>query len=243
MHRHLSVFALFSRLALGKVLLILAAMTAAEGALTAVLGFPAAAQPGLWTLLLGCCFGAAYLGCCFACAGSASRRSRYGYTMQRLQISERWTLLWHMLSALCCLALLYCTQLLVFFALALLWQRGGSSLGPQSVLLLCYRSRFLHGLLPFGDSLLWWRNLIFLLSASVTCASAQLLARYRKQQISAGMTLVYLASRFPLPLQSSTNAVLSIIVCFVLTLITLGGAIASAHNGEGRDSYEEAETP
>ena len=23
----------------------------------------------------------------------------------------------------------------------------------------------------------------------------------------------------------------------------LGGAIASAHNGEGRDSYEEAETP
>ena len=97
-------------------------------------------------------------------------------------ISERAFLLWDALAAALCFLLFYCAQILTVFGLACVYQRSaGYALGPQGVFLMLARDSFLHGLLPFGESVIWTRNILYMVCAGLSCAAASLARRNRNR--------------------------------------------------------------
>lgn len=158
MRKHLSVFALCIRAKLWKLLLTLAAAAGISTAAFFILGLERAwgngGGPGI--LALRILFVLSYIAVMITCFSPDTKRVKTCYFLQRLQISERAFLLWDALAAALCFLLFYCAQILTVFGLACVYQRSaGYALGPQGVFLMLARDSFLHGLLPFGESVIW----------------------------------------------------------------------------------------
>lgn len=117
---------------------------------------PGATGGGPGILALRILFALSYIAVMITCFSPDTKRVKTCYFLQRLQISERAFLLWDALAAALCFLLFYCAQILTVFGLACVYQRSaGYALGPQGVFLMLARDSFLHGLLPFGESVIW----------------------------------------------------------------------------------------
>lgn len=246
MRKHLSVFALCIRQKLWKTLLILAAMAAASVAAFAVLGVQRAWGGGYGpgnTVLWGL-DAAAYLGVMLVCCGSG-RGAKCGYTLQRLQISERWALIWDALAASCCFFLLYFAEILTVFALAVWYQCSADyALGAQGVFLMLARSSYLHGLLPLGEGIVWVRNALYLLCAGLCCAAAACKGRDGKRAVASIALPVFLATRLPVQLGAGSTSSLWLIVALIWAGAAFGSALYAAHNGKRREDDEiETDAP
>ena len=165
MRKHLSVFALCIRAKLWKLLLTLAAAAGISTAAFFILGLERAwgngGGPGI--LALRILFALSYIAVMITCFSPDTKRVKTCYFLQRLQISERAFLLWDALAAALCFLLFYCAQILTVFGLACVYQRSaGYALGPQGVFLMLARDSFLLGLLPFGESVVWTRNILYM---------------------------------------------------------------------------------
>lgn len=246
MKKHESVFALCIRMKLRKTLLLLLAMAGGSAAAFALLG-PCRAWGGGYgpgILVLWVLGAAAYLGVMLVCCGGG-RGARYGYTLQRLQISERWVLCWDALAATCCFFLLYFAEILTVFALAVWYQRSADyTLGPQGMFVLLARSRYLHGLLPLGEGIVWGRNVLYLLCAGMCCAAAGCKGRSGKRAAASFALPVFLATWLPVRLGDGSTSSLWLIVALIWTAAAFGGALYAAHNGKRREDDEtETDTP
>lgn len=187
MNKHLSVLALAARQTIGKVLALLAAMTAAETAL-----FAWAMSQGLTRAIMddATCpapvedlfdfakiswayrIALALLFTLLLLSGMELRGGKKGYTLRRLRISEEAAVLWEGGYNALCFLLLCAVQA----ALALgfcLWYAGtldSAYVSGQSAFLAFYRSGFLHGLLPLADLTRWLRSFVCFMALGLTTA-------------------------------------------------------------------------
>lgn len=200
MNKHLSVLALAARQTIGKVLALLAAMTAAETAL-----FAWAMSQGLTRAIMddATCpapvedlfdfakiswayrIALALLFTLLLLSGTELRGGKKGYTLRRLRISEEAAVLWEGGYNALCFLLLCAVQA----ALALgfcLWYAGtldSAYVSGQSAFLAFYRSGFLHGCChwrtsPGGSgplSALWLWGLPLPCSATTSATGARAL--------------------------------------------------------------------
>ena len=177
------------------------------------------------------------------CFSPDTKRVKTCYFLQRLQISERAFLLWDALAAALCFLLFYCAQLLTVFGLACVYQRSaGYALGPQGVFLMLARDSFLHGLLPFGESVIWTRNILYMVCAGLSCAAASLARRNRNRGGTPMFALVFIISRMPVTLGEGDASCLWLAVVLIVTAIGFGLALTAAHNGKRKEDDDETET-
>ena len=170
MKKQLSVFALHTRAAIGRLALVLLGMLALDAAayvLFGLRGFRASLTGSELVTALRVIF--SLLAACFG-AGS-----RYGYTLRRLQIPETRVLLWSGVCNALCFACVWCVQLMASVGTAALHAADARyAEGAQGIFVDFYRSEFLHGLLPLADGYLWVRNVVFVLALGVLTAYMQL---------------------------------------------------------------------
>ena len=182
MKKHLSVLALSVRIVLYKVLAICALSAVLQIGLcifslprgTAQDGFCDLAGVFDWPFFFwpDC-------RCGFSCGlntrssvGCDRSSSHSGYTLRRLSVGERTTVLWAAAANAGMLILLWASQLAVALVINLLYRQTvpAFQLGDQSLLIAFYRSGYLHALLPLREISLFVRNLILLAGLSICCA-------------------------------------------------------------------------
>ena len=147
------------------------------------------------------------------------------------------------LAAALCFLLFYCAQILTVFGLACVYQRSaGYALGPQGVFLMLARDSFLHGLLPFGESVIWTRNILYMVCAGLSCAAASLARRNRNRGGTPMFALVFIISRMPVTLGEGDASCLWLAVVLIVTAIGFGLALTAAHNGKRKEDDDETET-
>lgn len=189
MRKHLSVFMLHCRSTVYKVLGVMAAMAAAEGALVFFALRRPAEFPSLESFIsqsrIIWAFAAAFLAVtALFCASGCEFGSRTGYTLCRLRISEKTVFLWQFLYDLMGYFILWAVQT----GLALAFCRAYAAANPelcnnQTVFLAFYRSELLHSLLPLENWARWLRNFAFLTGTAAAAARYPMLRRRGKKGI------------------------------------------------------------
>ena len=110
------------------------------------------------------CFGLGLAAVCgtLALLGWGGSGCRTGYTLRRLRVGEKpLTLLWGGYGVLC-LVLYWAAHLATVLALctAAMPRLAPEAASPLALFLACWRSPYLHALLPLEDVWLWGRNLL-----------------------------------------------------------------------------------
>lgn len=170
MKKHLSVLMLMARSTIYKILALLVLMAAGESALFcfALSDLAGRGEDDAFSLelVLGQSRIAWVFGACFllltallvmtGCEG----KSKCGYTLRRLSVSERWVFLWQSVYNILCYLLLWAVQILTAVALCRLYEAKAAPqfVSGQTVFLAFYRSNFLHSLLPLEDVRVWVCN-------------------------------------------------------------------------------------
>ncbi len=200
----LSVFALYVRMNLRKLLVLIIGMSAGQIAffhtrLQAVIAYaesrPAAPEELMSYdltrmedmfsapyLMIG---GIAFLLLCTAlCMAGYASSSKTGYTLARLGITERETFFVQSVANTLFFAMFLCVEALLsaalcsYYAMQMPYVVGGLPVvSGQSILLAFYRSDFLHALLPMSDGLGWSCSVLLLLSLGITTAGFPFLQR------------------------------------------------------------------
>lgn len=98
--------------------------------------------------------------------------SRQRYTLRRLPVSEKKLFLCQSVYNSLSYFLLLAAELLITLLLCKLYLAKGDPdlINSQTLMLASYRSPFFHALLPLSDQLLWWRNLLLILSMGIVTA-------------------------------------------------------------------------
>lgn len=178
MNKHLSVFALHARAALGRLALVLLGMLTLDAAAYALFGlrmYPPSLTGSALVTALRVVFSLGLLVCQLLLAACFGTGSRYGYTIRRLQVSESQVLLWSSVCNALCFACVWCVQVMGAIGAAALHAADARyAEGAQGIFVDLYRSDFLHGLLPLADGYLWVRNGSFVLALGVLTAYMQL---------------------------------------------------------------------
>ena len=244
MRKHLSVFMLYNRLLLYKVLAVLAGSAVLQlAAYKASYGILAdrldAHQP--WVLPCLLIFLAAYVAVVLICVGDTRSGSQFGYTLQRLRISENSVLLHHCAAASLAFLLLWMSQILICFGLAMLDRQSGLGAGgPQGMMMDLYRTQFLHSVIPLEDHWTLGRNLFYCLGAGISCAAASLMLRHGEKTYGSLISLLLIQSSF---VQSYSSAMersvffgIAVMICAGLSLMY---ASFEAHTGKKASGYED----
>lgn len=177
-----SVFLLFLRHSVWKVLLLLAVMAGVELGLFAALT-PDPAAHSLEACLAACgrplgivlLTGFVSLGCLLLADGAGGKH-RLSYTLDRLAVSPRAVLACQAVYNLLAWLLFGAVQATALLGCFWLYQQQGGYVGPQTVFLACWQNELVHSFLPMEDVVRWLRNLVLALGLAVTtaCSSAQL---------------------------------------------------------------------
>ncbi len=182
MKRHISVFSLFARWSLFKVLGVLVLMCVGEiGWFLWKLQWAASPERAFDDAGLQYFFGAAAVLVTVLLLKVASGETT-GYTLNRLQISRRSVFFWHCLYNGCMYLLLWLMQAVLAAGLCGYFLTQWQDAGSQSFVLAIYRQDFLHSLLPMAEGILWVRNL--LLSAALGVGAAYFSLRRRRGMVS-----------------------------------------------------------
>lgn len=243
MKKHLSVAALYAKLTLLPLFLILILMAAVELGGFYLFGFDGAesfGQNGGERFLL-LCFFAGFLALTVFLIRPASGEGT-GYTLMRLQISEKAAFFWHAAVAAFSYLALWAAEAVILLLLAKGFAAGEAyAEGPQGIFLDFYRRDFFHAILPLDAVILWVRNGIFILSAALSAAYSPLMLRRRKKFFLPILTFALLAGLFTPSLGAvSANAAISSIIFLSLDGLTLWRALTTAHDGKGAPDDEEA---
>lgn len=176
MRRYWSVILLGARGVAGKLLALLAVLTAAEAALVAVVGLHTSflvhmLDSSHMTLAFRIALAALAVICCLW--GSDLRGGgRCGYTLARLQVGEMTVVvLWGLCYALAFLALMGFQLLLLLGACGWFAHVNQGFASAQSVFLAAHQSQLFHALLPLEDWGVYVRNVLCALALGLTCSA------------------------------------------------------------------------
>lgn len=169
-------------------------------------------------------------------ASSLGSNSRYGYTLQRLRVSERCVFLWSCVCNTLCFAVLWCVQIMAAVGAAF-WNAKGAvySAGPQGVFVDFYRSGFLHGLLPLADGYVWARNALFVLALGCVTAHMQLGMRKKGSRswlVCMGLTFLLVLNLSVQYTAGRSTGIFHAITALLVGLGFLGFGLTQTHNGK-----------
>lgn len=202
MKKHLSVFGLFARSTIYKVLGVLALMCGIEIVLFAKKYSEAGAPEYVARLetyidisAIDVCFAAAFvLITVILCLPGTEYRTKVSYTLQRLSVSESGVFFHQAGYNSLIYLLLWSVQLVVIYGISLYYDAvvPAAFANNQTTFLAFYRSSFMHTLLPLSDVLLWIRN--FFLAAAMGSVSADFSYKQRRKKfgISAAVMVIYI---------------------------------------------------
>ncbi len=106
------------------------------------------------------------------CLAGCGFGAKVGYTVGRLRITERETFLLQGVYNTLVFVLFWAVELLLFIVLCTMYVNAApaDAVSGQSIVLACYRSDVLHGLLPLSDILTWVTNAVSLLTLAAAAA-------------------------------------------------------------------------
>ena len=236
MRKHLSVFALVCRQALGGGLLLCALSAAAMIGLFA-LALARGAGSGLeylvdssgirWVPALSFPLMTWVL-----CRVNRPGGSRVVYTLARLQVSERAVFFWQALAGVILLLLLWAVQAAAALGLALWVSRDPAPIGGQAVFLAFYRSPTLHTLLPLQDTVVLWRDGLLSLAGGFAAACSSFCRRRGKFSFPVLLVAGVWFGTFPQPLGEFSTAVF---LAGPAALIAIGCSLYPVLRKEGRE--------
>ena len=184
--REISIWALLARGSIYKILSILVIMAAAEGYLftwslnkrlqqtplvmagfVPVLNFSGA----VIVFMVALCLVFAVLYLCETEHGY----SKWGYTLDRLLVTDRHQILIKLVYNILCFVLLFGVQAWVGMWMCRLYadRMPAELVSPQLTFLAFYQSSFLHNVLPLAESAKWVRNVLMILALSAELAMAR----------------------------------------------------------------------
>lgn len=250
MKKYISVFGLFAKSTIFKILLVIFAMLAVEFTffhfeLENALETYEIVGSGMTSLERTFSKAATNVYFRFAlvfitiilCLPGCSFKSNTGYILKRLSISERGTFFIQALyNSIVYLALL-AIQLSIAFALS---QYYVSSVPPecisnQTVILAFYRSNFLHSLLPLEDIGLWIRNALLILLFGLVTAEFPFRQRRHKFSSSAIALIIYTICYY----DQSIGQLFHVITTTIIALLLVGEAIYVITRKDEEDEQDE----
>ena len=197
MRKYLSIFELFARNTIYKILLVLLAMGTAQIALFRRamsewismdyydLDFQAIEHYSLEyvvdqsksEVVMGIAF---VLMTAILCWSGCNIGSKSSYTVQRLQVTEKGIFLLQSIYNSFCYVMLFAAQIMVFIIQSALYVRQSENVTNQTVLLAFYRCEFMHSILPLEGTMRWTINVLILLGCGVLAAVFTYLQRRGK---------------------------------------------------------------
>ncbi len=178
---HASVFGLYARSSIGKVLGILLLMSGVQMALFAKFYFLDHADGKqiysfldyiemskvFWICIVGFLLITVTL-----CVTGTEYGSKTSYTLKRLSVSEKSTFFYQAMYNMFVYILFGAVQLVVVFVMGRIYVETVVTDIPQTqtLFLAFYQNHFLHALLPLEDVLLWWRNFSWLIALGIVTA-------------------------------------------------------------------------
>lgn len=198
MRKHLSVLMLAARSSIYKVLGLLLLMTGLEGAAlyltlarSPAWGHPVSLEELIEQSRVSWILAAAFvLITAVLCLTGCEFGSKQGYTLRRLQISEKSVFAWQCVYNAACLVLLWAVQTGIALAFCA-WYTANAEPGTvtnQTLFLAFYRSGLLHSLLPLSDWLRWLRNFLLLLGLAMAAGEFPI----RQRRGSWGKSIVFM---------------------------------------------------
>lgn len=185
MKKYTSVFALFARSSIYKILAILILMTAAEcywfsrnmSELILVMSVEPASGLRFEELISRSIFSTVFtvsflLVCAVLCIRGSDFGAQESYTLRRLQISEKAVFAIQSIYSSLCFVLLVVWQVAVVLVLAAWYGREVSDIywNNQTLFLAFCRSDFLASLLPLSNVVRWVRNFFCVAALGISCA-------------------------------------------------------------------------
>ena len=231
MEKHLSVFGLFARSSVYKVLLILIAMCAVQSlcfymevqdtvaAYEAIGADVASLEKVFEKAAVNVYFRVALvLVSVVICLPGCEFKSNTSYTLRRLSVSER-TIFFYQAAynmLICCM--LIAVQLVTVFGLARYYIATvpAQFISNQTIALAFYRNNFLHSLLPMEDVGLWIRNGLLVLSLGMACAEFPYRQRRHKFSATAIALVSYTIVLFDRSIGQITYAISSGVVALAI---------------------------
>ncbi len=236
MKKHLSVFGLFARSSVFKVLLILLAMGIIEIAffhLELQNALDAHEIVGSGMTSLERMFARAATNVYFRvalvlisivlCLPGCHFKAHTSYTLRRLAVSEHSTFFHQAAYNTLVYLILLATQTIIAFGLSRYYVAFAPAecISNQTITLAFYRNNFLHSLLPFEDIGLWLRNGLLILSLGL--ATAEFPYQQRRHKFSAtAMALVAYSIVF---FDQSIGQLTRVISTSIITLLIVGEVI------------------
>lgn len=207
MRKYISIFELFARNTIYKILLVLVAMGAVQIFMfhkVMLEWFPTDAYQldftviGNYTLeyMMDRSKSAVFLGIAFVvltailCWNGCNIGSKSSYTMQRLRVTEKKIFMMQSIYNSLCYVLLLGTQIGVFFIQCTIYAAKSGDLTNQTVFLAYYRNDFMHSVLPLEGTIHWMINILLVLGCGMLVAMFTYLQRRGK---IAGILLVVVA--------------------------------------------------
>lgn len=235
MKKHLSVFGLFVRSSIFKILIIAALMSAVElllfhleltdslDAFSAGLGMPTLERVIEGSSLSLCFKFALLLTSATICLPGCNFKSNPGYTLRRLSIDERTVCLHQAIFNMLCYVILAAIQLAAVFGMCRYYTAAAPAeyIGNQTIFLAFYRNEFLHTLLPLNDIVVWIRNILLALSLGTAAAEFTYKQRRRKLSIPFIALAAYTAIRFECEIGSILQLVFIAEIAVIIIAMTL----------------------
>lgn len=198
MKKYISIFELFTRSTIYKILLVFAAMGAAQIFMfhRAMLEwFPADAYHldfqaiEYYTLeyMVDRSKSAIFLGIAFIvitavlCWNGCDIGSKSSYTIQRLQVTEKKIFMMQSIYNSLCYLLLLGMQIGVFYIQSSLYAARAGHLTNQTIFLAYYRNDFMHSILPLEGTVRWGINILIVLGCGISAAMFTYLQRRGKK--------------------------------------------------------------
>lgn len=243
MRKHLSVFMLYARSSLFRILLLFVLMAVAEFTLFyfSVERCLASDIVGIERMIsksyIGPIMGAVFL---IMSAQLSSIGCEYGskqsYTLRRLSVSEGAIFGWQALFNALMYFLLWGVQL----GLALIMcyygvEKIGSSASNQAVFLAFYRNDFLHSLLPLAEWSRYLRNIVLIIALGLASA----LFAYNQRRKKLGLAMIFMLPLTALPFAGSTGNLETDVVQILASVCVIMWSIYKVYSKEGAAENEE----
>lgn len=230
MKQHLSVFMLAARSSIYKVVGLIVCMALVESAAFSLTLFRM--QPDMPLSLaelfvqsrIPLIFGIFFFLLCviLSLTGCEYSGSKLRYTLQRLYVSEKCTVIWCAVYNILCFFIFWALQALLAFLLCQLYliKIDTTYINEQTVFLAFYQSSFLHSLLPLAETNRYIRNFVLVGGLGITTASYSFKMRHDLRGLSIWILAALVFVSFVQPIGIATD-----IVSIFCTLLISGTSL------------------
>lgn len=244
MKKHLSVFGLFARSSIFKVLVILLSMSIIEIAAfyfelqDAITSYQALGSNGLQMVSLEKIIDRSAINVYFRaalalitialCLPGCSFKSNTSYTLRRLSVSERATFASQSVYNILAYMMLFAVQISVAFALSQYYVISvpAECVSNQTVMLAFFRNDFLHSLLPLDEIGLWIRNVLLIVTLGLAAAEFPYKQRRKKFSAAAIGIITYIVVFFDRGIGDISHLTVTVIVVSIILIEICYGLFA-----------------